>query len=46
MRFATRGDAMNFWRAPSKTRPTRMDGKPNRPLTALTVEIEDAPTQE
>lgn len=43
LQFATAGDAIAFWRTPSATVPTRPDGQPNRPLTALTVEIEDAP---
>jgi hypothetical protein len=43
-RFPTAGDAMEFWRQQSKRRPYRPDGKPNRPLTAFSVEIlaEDA----
>lgn len=44
-----RADAMEFpdvlaaitlYRTVSKVRPTRHDGKPNRPLTAFTVTIE------
>jgi hypothetical protein len=35
--------AMVFWQTTSKARPRREDGMPNRPLTALTIEIEDAP---
>lgn len=31
--------AFEFWRQPSKTRPLRDDGRPNRPLTAKTVQI-------
>jgi hypothetical protein len=31
--------AMSEWRSVSSTHPTRPDGKPNRPLTAFTVEI-------
>jgi hypothetical protein len=42
LKFATAGDALIFWQTTSKTRPKRPDGQPNRPLTALTVEIEDA----
>jgi hypothetical protein len=42
MVFATAGDAIQFWRTRSKAQPTRPDGRPNRPLTALTIEIEDA----
>lgn len=40
MRFATPGDAMTFRKRRSRVRPTRPDGQPNRPLTALTVQIE------
>jgi hypothetical protein len=39
MRFAGLREAMEFWRTPSKTRPLRPDGKPNRPFTATTIEI-------
>lgn len=35
--------ALRFVRRQSKTRPLRPDGQPNRPLTAYTVEIMDAP---
>ncbi len=38
-KFANSGDAFDYWRTRSKTNPTRPDGKPNRPLTAFTVEI-------
>jgi len=37
--FASPADAFEFWRRQSRTRPVRPDGKPNRPLTAFTVEI-------
>lgn len=37
--FDTKQEAMEFWRQPSTMHPTRPDGKPNRPLTAFTVEI-------
>ena len=40
MRFANAGEALETWRRPSEVRPLRPDGKPNRPLTAFTVEIE------
>ena len=43
LRFATPGDAIAFWQRRSVTFPLRADGRPNRPLTALTVEIERAP---
>lgn len=38
-RFLNLSDAMLFWRRTSKTRPLRADGKPNRPLTSLTVTV-------
>lgn len=37
--FASSVDAWAEWRRTSATTPTRPDGKPNRPLTAFTVEI-------
>lgn len=37
--FANAGEAFEFWRQQSKTVPLRPDGRPNRPLTAYTVEI-------
>lgn len=39
LQFANGADAMAFWRQQSKKYPIRPDGKPNRPLTAFTVEI-------
>jgi hypothetical protein len=41
MKFKTKGEAMDYWRTQSKTKPYRFDGKPNRPLTAYHVEITD-----
>ena len=41
--FPTVADAMAYWSRESRLRPTRPDGKPNRPLTAYTVEVADAP---
>ncbi len=38
-RWATGGEALAFWRQVCQREPTRIDGKPNRPLTAFTVEI-------
>jgi hypothetical protein len=38
-KFQTTHEAMLFWRTRSRIRPTRPDGKPNRPLTASTVNI-------
>lgn len=42
LRFRSAAEAMMCWRLQSKTVPLRPDGKPNRPLTALTVEITKA----
>lgn len=39
MQFADLGAAMEYWRRVSVRRPRRYDGKPNRPLTAYTVEF-------
>lgn len=41
MRFADAGEALAYWQRTSKVRPLRPDGKPNRPLTAYTVEVVD-----
>lgn len=38
-RFATHAAAFAFWQQQSDARPLRSDGRPNRPLTAYTVEI-------
>lgn len=44
LHFPDRGAALECWRAVSTTHPTRPgDGKPNRPLTAFTVEIVKVP---
>ncbi len=43
MRFATRNDALLFWRTKSRVKPLRADGEPNRPLTALCISIELLP---
>lgn len=40
MLFADHKTAFEIWRKQSETLPLRPDGKPNRPLTAFTVEIE------
>ena len=40
-RFAA-DEAMREWRATSSKAPLRPDGKPNRPLTGLTIVIVDA----
>lgn len=42
-RFPDMEAAMAFYRQSPASRPTRDDGKPNRPLTVFTVLIEDAP---
>lgn len=41
--FATTAEAFELWRAQSETVPLRPDGKPNRPLSAFTVEIRPRP---
>lgn len=38
-RFAEKGDAFEFWTTVPKRMPRRPDGKPNKPLTAYSVEI-------
>lgn len=43
MHFPTPGHLLDAWKCQSTTRPLRDDGEPNRPLTALTVEVEAAP---
>jgi len=40
MRFEDAGCALAYWKLQSRVRPIRPDGKPNRPLTALTVELQ------
>ena len=37
-RFATFEDVMECWKTQSTVQPLRTDGKPNRPLTAYTIE--------
>lgn len=37
--FDTAEEALEFWKTPSRTVPLRDDGRPNRPLTAFTVQI-------
>lgn len=39
MRFDTPGAAFAYWKTPSQSVPLRPDGKPNRPLSAFTIEI-------
>lgn len=43
MTFASSADAMIFAMQTSTTCPTRPDGRPNKPLTAYTISIEDKP---
>jgi hypothetical protein len=37
-------DAVELWRQVSQREPLRADGRPNRPLTAFTVEIKNVDT--
>lgn len=37
--FESGKEATEFWKTQSAVRPLRPDGKPNRPLTAFTVEL-------
>lgn len=39
LRFPSGAAALGTWRLQSTVRPERRDGKPNRPMTAYTVEI-------
>lgn len=39
MRWPSASDALADWRAQCSSVPLRPDGKPNRPMTAFTVEI-------
>jgi len=41
LRFKDLKEAMDTWRARSKTVPFRPDGKPNRPLTAYHATFEE-----
>lgn len=43
MRFETMGEASCLWRYQSVKRPLRLDGRPNRPLTAYNVKIGSLP---
>lgn len=43
LKFDDKGAALAFWRTQSKVRPLRADGKPNRPLTAATMELVGLP---
>ena len=41
-RYSSKADAMAQWMAVSRTHPTRPDGKPNRPMSAFSVEVTNA----
>lgn len=41
MRFTSLAEALTTWKTQSTVRPLRADGKPNRPLTAVTVTFVD-----
>jgi hypothetical protein len=41
-RFKSADDAERQWRTVSNREPVRADGQPNRPLTAFSIDIEDA----
>lgn len=43
MTWVSPSAAFEAWRTQSKVRPFRGDGKPNRPLTAYSAEIEQRP---
>lgn len=43
MRFATVQEAMAYWQQVHPLIPTRTDGRPNKPLTAFSVELETVP---
>lgn len=42
-RFADKAEAWEFWRTRSTVKPTRPDGKANRPMTATTISAEPVP---
>jgi hypothetical protein len=39
-RFESAAEVLSLWRSTSKSKPTRADGLPNRPLTSFTIEPE------
>lgn len=41
--FKDKGEVFEYWKTQSAVRPLRPDGKPNRPLTSLTISIEELP---
>jgi len=38
--FTSFAEALSFWGTQSKTKPLRDDGRPNKPLTALSIAVE------
>jgi hypothetical protein len=44
MKFENKNAALIYYLRKSKTAPMRSDGKPNRPLTAYHIEIEELPS--
>lgn len=44
--FPSVAEALEYWQQISPTVPVRPDGKPNRPLTAYTMETVHAPEEE
>lgn len=42
-RFQTAIEAMEEWKRVSRSHPIRADGKPNRPLSAYTIEVVRTP---
>jgi hypothetical protein len=42
MTFPSKAAALDYYFTTSKTVPRRPDGRPNRPLTAYTIEITEA----
>lgn len=41
-RYATTADALEEWRTVNPAEPWRLDAKPNRPLTAFSINVERA----
>jgi hypothetical protein len=41
MQFVSLTHAASAWNTQSKIRPLRDDGKPNKPLTSFTIEVEE-----
>lgn len=41
MQFSSPGEALAFWNKQSVIKPLRPDGLPNKPLTALTMVLEN-----